>query len=261
MTAMEKLAKRFAKTNREGDKIPLARLEAEGLVPGTLAEAMTVQQAFARYLGKPAVGWKVAIRPDGEPVGAPMFDCREVDGANVASFPLHGTEGIEIEICFTLSADIPASIEGLLTKADLTSYINSIHLGVELLRYRLQEKNQVPFPLFLADRLANHGFVIGPELDEGIVEVFTGNGENLLQLTVTEGTVSLFDAKVKHPNGDPIAPLVAFANSAFNTGEILKASNVVTTGSLCGAIPSTLAGETRIRLESAGAFTLSGPKR
>ncbi|MDH0870718.1 hypothetical protein N5C66_12795 [Rhizobium pusense] len=41
MTAMEKLAKRFAKTNREGDKIPLARLEAEGLVPGTLAEAMT----------------------------------------------------------------------------------------------------------------------------------------------------------------------------------------------------------------------------
>lgn len=50
-------------------------------------------------------------------------------------------------------------------------YIDEVHLGVELLRYRLAEKNQVPFPLFLADRLANHGFAIGPQVDKSIVEV------------------------------------------------------------------------------------------
>ncbi|MDR6192182.1 2-keto-4-pentenoate hydratase [Agrobacterium pusense] len=261
MTSFEKLARRFAEAVHEGARIPLTELEADGLVPGTLFAAMAVQRAFAEHWAKPVAGWKLAIRPDGEAVGAPIFDCVRVDDANLASFPEDSTEGVEVEICFTLSADIPASTARRMTRADLTGFIDKVHLGAELLRYRLVEKNQVPFPLFLADRLANHGFVIGPELDEGIVEVFTGNGENLLQLTVTEGPLSLFDARAKHPNGDPLAPLVAFANSEFNTGDMLKAGNVVTTGSLCGAIPSGLAGETRIRLESAGAFTISGPKR
>ncbi|RAL97713.1 2-keto-4-pentenoate hydratase [Agrobacterium sp. MS2] len=261
MTSIEKLARRFAEAVHEGARIPLAELEAEGLVPGSLSEVMAVQRAFAEHLAKPVAGWKLAIRPNGGAVGAPIFDCVRVDDANLASFPEDGTEGVEVEICFTLSADVPASTAGLMTRADLIRFIDKVHLGAELLRYRLVEKNHVPFPLLLADRLANHGFVIGPELDEGIVEVFTRNGENLLQLTVTEGTVSLFDAKVKHPNGDPLAPLVAFANSAFNTGDTLKAGNVVTTGSLCGAIPSALACDMRVRLESAGAFTLSGPKR
>ncbi|SCY42713.1 2-keto-4-pentenoate hydratase [Rhizobium sp. NFACC06-2] len=260
MTAIEKLAGRFTTASRGGAKISLAAVQAEGLIPGTLAEAMAVQRAFAESWAKPVAGWKLAIRPDGEAVGAPMFDCVRVDEANAASFPHGGTEGIEVEICFTLSADIPAAAARPLARADLMAFIDKVHLGAELLRYRLAEKNQVPFPLFLADRLANHGFVIGPKVDKGIVDVFAGNGENLPKLTVTEGPGSLFDAVVKHPNGDPLAPLVAFANSAFNRGSMLKAGNVVTTGSLCGAIPSTLAGETHIRLEPVETFTLSGPR-
>lgn len=148
MTAIEKLAESFARASREGARIPLAKLEAESLIPGTLAEAMAVQRGFAEYREKPAAGWKLAIRPDGTAVGAPMFDCCWVDESNVASFPLHGPEGIEVEICFTLSADIPAATDGPLTRTDLMRYIDKVHLGVELLRYRLAEKNQVPFPLF-----------------------------------------------------------------------------------------------------------------
>lgn len=174
MTAIGKLAENFAEASRDGARIPLAELEAEGLVPGTLSEAMAVQRAFAGNWAKPVAGWKLAIRPDGGAVGAPIFDCVRVDDANLASFPQHGTEGVEVEICFTLSADIPASTAGRITRADLTEFIDKVHLGAELLRYRLVEENQVPFPLFLADRLANHGFVIGPELDEGIVEVLPG---------------------------------------------------------------------------------------
>lgn len=87
MTAIEKLAERFAKASREGARIPLAKLESEGLIPGTLAEAMAAQRDFAGYWGKSVAGWKLAIRPDGEAVGAPMFDCCEVNEANVASFP------------------------------------------------------------------------------------------------------------------------------------------------------------------------------
>ncbi|MFS8125346.1 2-keto-4-pentenoate hydratase [Rhizobium sp. BR 250] len=261
MTAIEKLAKSFTTACREGTQITLVALQSKNLIPATLAKAMAVQQAFAGYWGKPVAGWKLAIRPDGEAVGAPMFDCCQVNETNIASFPLGGTEGIEVEICFTLSADIPAATEGPLTRTDLMRYIDKVHLGVELLRYRLAEKNQVPFPLFLADRLANHGFAIGPQVDKGIVEVFAGNGKPLPQLIVTEGSVELFNATVKHPNVDPLAPLLAFANAALNTGDMLKAGNVVTTGSLCGAIPGTLSGKTHIRLGSVGALTLSGPQK
>lgn len=260
MTAIQKLAERFAKASRQGDKIALAELEGEGLVPGTLTEAIAVQRDFAGYLEKPIGGWKLAIRPDGEAVAAPMFDCCRVNNSNLASFALDGTEGIEVEICFTLSDDIPAATERRLTRADLMQYIDKVHLGVELLRYRLEEKNQVPFPLFLADRLANHGFALGPELDKRIVDVFAANSDDQPLLIVTKGPVQLFNAKVKHPNIDPLAPLLAFANAALNTGHMLRAGQVVTTGSLCGALPSALSGETGIKLESVGAFTLSGPK-
>lgn len=260
MTAIEKLAERFAKANREGARISLSALEAEGLVPDTLAEAMAVQRDFAGYWGRPVAGWKLAIRPDGEAVAAPMFDCCRVNDADIASFPLDSTEGIEVEICFTLSADIPAVAQGRLSRTDLMEYIDKVHLGVELLRYRLEEKNQVPFPLFLADRLANHGFAIGPEVDKGIVEVFAANGDALPRLIVTGGSEELFNATVKHPNIDPLAPLLAFANAALNMGDMLKAGQVVTTGSLCGALPGTLSSETHIVLEAVGAFTLLGPK-
>ncbi|AYM84594.1 2-keto-4-pentenoate hydratase [Agrobacterium tumefaciens] len=260
MAAIEKLAESFITASREGAKISLAAVQAEGLIPATLGEASAVQRAFAESWAAPVAGWKMAIRADGDAVGAPMFDCVRVDETNLASFPHDGTEGMEVEICFTLSADIPAAAAGPLTRADLIGFIDKFHLGAELLRYRLVEKNQVPFPLFLADRLANHGFVIGPEVDKDIVDVFAGKGENLPWLIVTEGSVQLFDGTVKHPNGDPLAPLVAFANAAFNKGNMLKAGNVVTTGSLCGALPSTLAGETNITLKSVGAFSLSGPR-
>ncbi len=261
MTAIEKLAESFAKANREGTKTTLAALQAEGFIPGSLEEAMAVQRTFAEKCAEPVAGWKLAIRPDGEAVAAPMFDCCRVNDANVACFPLDSTEGIEVEICFTLSADIPAAAEGRLTRADLMQYIDKVHLGVELLRYRLEEKNQVPFPLFLADRLANHGFALGPEVDKRIVDVFAADGDDLPLLIVTEGSAQLFNAKVKHPNIDPLAPLLAFANAALNTGHMLRKGQVMTTGSLCGALPSALSGEISIMLETVGAFTLSGPKR
>lgn len=261
MTPIEKLAETFTEASREGTKTTLAALQAEGLIPGSLEEAMAVQRAFAEKCAEPIGGWKLAIRPDGEAVAAPMFDCCRVNDANLASFPVDGTEGIEVEICFTLSADIPAAAEGRLTRADLMQYIDKVHLGVELLRYRLEEKNQVPFPLFLADRLANHGFALGPQVDKRIVDVFAADGDDLPQLIVTEGSTQLFNAKVKHPNVDPLAPLLAFANATLNTGHMLRKGQVMTTGSLCGALPSALSDETRIMLESVGAFTLSGPKK
>ena len=98
MTAIEKLAESFITASSEGAKISLAAVQAMGLIPGTLVEAMAVQQAFAESWAEPVAGWKLAIRPDGEAIAAPMFNCVRVDEANAASFPRDGTEGIEVEL-------------------------------------------------------------------------------------------------------------------------------------------------------------------
>jgi 2-keto-4-pentenoate hydratase len=257
MTAIEKLAQSFVKADLEGMKLPLATLEANGAIPASLHEAMAVQRAFVEASGKTVGGWKLAIRPDGTAVAAPMVDCYRVDDDNIASFSGTCIEGIEVEICFTLVSDIPAATATPLSRADILTHIDAVHLGVELLGYRLVEKNQVPFPLFLADRLANRGFVLGPEIDAAVVDTFAENAGKLPHLTVTEGTNIRFDAAVKHPNIDPLSPLLAFANSPLNRNGMLKSGQIVTTGSLCGAITSNLAADTYIDMKSVGAFTLS----
>ncbi|WP_332305218.1 2-keto-4-pentenoate hydratase [Rhizobium sp. GR12] len=257
MTAIEKLAQGLAKADLDSTKIPLATIEADGLVPSSLEAAMAVQGAFVEVSGKTVGGWKLAIRPDSTAVAAPMVDCCRVGDDNIASFSGAGIEGIEVEICFTLASDIPAATTTPQSRADILKHIDAVHLGVELLGYRLVEKNQVPFPLFLADRLANRGFVLGPEIGAAIVDTFTENTGKLPHLTVIEGTDVRFDAAVKHPNIDPLAPLLAFANSPLNKDGLLKRGQIVTTGSLCGAITSSLAAETHIDMKSVGAFTLS----
>lgn len=258
--SIEELGRRYAQADRAGATIPFAQLHTDGLVPEDFEAAMAVQRAFVRASGKPVKGWKLAIRPDDQAIGAPMLDCYRVDDKNIAFLPQTGTEGIEVEICFILSSDIPVRGAAPFTRTELMRCIDTIHIGIELLRFRLVEKNHVPFPLFLADRLANHGFIIGPEIDGKVLDVFAGQEADLPRLVVTEGATQAFDATAKHPNGDALAPLLAFANSTLNKGDMLKAGSVVTTGSLCGFLPSTLALDIHIDLKPVGVLILTGSK-
>ncbi|MDS7594774.1 2-keto-4-pentenoate hydratase [Agrobacterium tumefaciens] len=260
MAMIEELARKFANAVADEEKIPLATLEHNGLVPKSLEEAMAVQRAFVETSGKALAGWKLAIISDGRAVAAPMIDCYQIDANSIASFPGQGISALEVEICFTLAADIPAATATPFSRTDILRHIDKVHLGVELLAYRLAEKNQVPFPLFLADRLANHSFVLGPEIDPAIVDIFAQGNDALTHLTVTEGTTTLFDSTVKHPAIDPLAPLVAFANASLNTGGLLKRGQIMTTGSLCGAVPSSLDADTLVTLSPAGTLTLKPQK-
>lgn len=98
--------------------------------------------------------------------------------------------------------------------------------------------------------------MIGPEIDATVIDNFARESAPFSHLTITEGTTTLFDETVKHPNIDPLAPLVAFANGPLNKGGMLKRGQVITTGSLCGAIPTALTALTAIDLASVGSFVL-----
>lgn len=55
---------------------------------------MDAQRAFVAAIGKSVAGWKLAIRPDGTAIAAPMVDCYSVTDDNLATFPAKGSKGL-----------------------------------------------------------------------------------------------------------------------------------------------------------------------
>ncbi|WP_143596119.1 hypothetical protein [Tistlia consotensis] len=218
------LARALAEAERDSRKLAAAELT----VPDSFEAALAVQAATLRALGTPAVAWKVAIRPDGQSVGAPIARLGRFGPDGRASLAGWGAEAIEVEIAFRLGAELPPPEDA--TEETVRAAVAAVHLGVEVIRLRLVEGPGAPFPLFLADRLGNGGYLLGPDIAPGRLAALPplavrGDGE-----TVFEGTAA-------HPNGDPLAPLVAWAKAPVRGAEGPRAGQVVTTGSFCGVVP------------------------
>ncbi|WP_311272696.1 MULTISPECIES: 2-keto-4-pentenoate hydratase [unclassified Rhizobium] len=232
----------LAEAEKQQSFLSAAKLEANGLVPETIETGMAAQAISAAAIGKEVGGWKVSFS-GGRAVAAPLID---VHDSRTGTVPKKGAVGVEIEICFVLSSDIPAPVEGrAYERDDILAQIASVHLGAELVSYRLIEENNAPFPLFLADRLGNHSFVLGPEIDRSLIERVLHEDQTLPSLRLEADGAVLLDAPAKHPQGDAVAPLLAYANSPIDHLGGLTQGQVVTTGSLCGLI--RLSGQTTIK--------------
>lgn len=232
----------LAEAEKQQSFLSAAKLEANGLVPETIETGMAAQAISAAAIGKEIGGWKVSFS-GGRAVAAPLID---VYDSRTGTIPKKGAVGVEIEICFVLSNDIPAPVKGqAYERDDILAQIASVHLGAELVSYRLIEENNAPFPLFLADRLGNHSFVLGPEIDRFFIERVLHEDQNLPSLLLEADGAVLLDAPAKHPQGDAVAPLLAYANRQIDHLGGLKRGQVVTTGSLCGLI--RLSGQATIK--------------
>lgn len=223
----------LAEAEKQQSFLSAAKLEANGLIPETIETGMAAQAISTAAIGKEIGGWKVSFS-GGRAVAAPLIDVYDFRTGIV---PKNGAVGVEIEICFVLSNDIPAPVEGrTYGRDDILAHIASVHLGAELVSYRLIEENNAPFPLFLADRLGNHSFVLGPEIDRSLIERVLHEDQTLPPLLLEADGQVLFEAPAKHPQGDAIAPLLAYANRPIDHLGGLKRGQVVTTGSLCGLV-------------------------
>ena len=226
----------LAEAENQQSSLSVAKLESSGLVPDTIETGMAAQAIAAAAIGKDIDGWKVAINT-GRAIAAPILDLYDTSGDTAFDIPKPGAVGIEIEICFVLANDIPAPAQGkTYSREDVLSNVQSVHLGAELISYRLVEENKAPLPLFLADRLGNHSFVLGPEIDASFVERLALQDATLPVLVLESGDDVLFAAVPQHPQSDPVAPFLAYANAPIDHLGGLKRGQVVTTGSLCGLI-------------------------
>lgn len=226
----------LAEAEARQSSISAEKLESRNLIPSTIDTAMAVQALAVGTIGKDVAGWKLGLN-NGRPVAAPLLDLYDEVQDSTLTVPKPSAVGIEIEVCFVLAEDLPVLPLGeSYTREKILKVIESINLGAEFVSYRLTEENRVPFPLFLADRLANHSFVLGPAINPSYVQALAVQDASLPPLMVEAEDGVLFGAIPVHPQMDPVAPLLAYANAQNDHLGGLKRGQVITTGSLCGMI-------------------------
>ncbi|MDM9622771.1 2-keto-4-pentenoate hydratase [Rhizobium sp. AC44/96] len=239
------LAARLHSLHRAGKQAPTASFS----LPGDLHHAMDAQNFLAADEGIASNAWKVTVSPDGQAVTAPLHPYVQADSG--AQIPWHKGIKFEAEIAVRLGKDLPVRHNGSYTRAELVDAIATVHLGAELLVSAIEESGKDSFLLFLADRLGNSGYVLGPTVAKSAIDTASGT-----PLKVTLNGQSIYEAPAQHPKGDVLTWLLAYANDGLRPDSSLKAGALVTTGTLCGAIeleaPGTieivLDGETRLHL-------------
>lgn len=199
--------------------------------PSDYTAAMQTQAAVALALGASVGGWKVAVRPDGVAVAAPLFRSL-ITGQT--DFPIHpvGLMGIEVEIGLRLKRDLPARPMTAYRRDDILAATQALFIGIEIVSTRLPDHANAPFPLVLADNLANGGYVMGAEITDWSGLDLSG----LMTSVVIDGRM-VYEKPGGHGSGDPLVPVVAYASAQIDCLGGLRRGQIITTGTLCGLLP------------------------
>jgi 2-keto-4-pentenoate hydratase len=202
---------------------------------------MEAQDLLAAADGISRNAWKVTVSPQGQAVTAPLHPYVEViSGADIPWYP--GLK-FETEIAVRLGSDLPVRTGVPYSRTEVVEAISAVHLGAELLVSAVKESGSVSFLLFVADRLGNSGYVLGPKLEKSVVDTVGGT-----PLKVTHAARTIYDGPAQHPKGDVLTWLVDYANDGLRPETSLKAGALITTGTLSGAIELTEPGEIDIEL-------------
>ncbi|AWI59932.1 hypothetical protein AB395_00004755 (plasmid) [Sinorhizobium fredii CCBAU 45436] len=231
------IARRFATAT---DRIAAAELP----LPETIAEATAVQAAFVAPQDATAAGYKVARSPEGVGVAGHLSPIA-IAASDAPPVVFRWREGlrVEAEIGVRLASSLPPRQNGY-SRDEVIAAIAAVHLGVEVLDSRIAEGGKAPFLLFLADRLGNAGYALGPELPRDLLHGAEGR-----PLEVSLGGASLFSGEAHHPAADVLAWLIGWANEIERAEDTLAAGEIVTTGSLCGALDVASPGRLDVKLD------------
>lgn len=160
------------------------------------------------------------------------------------------TARVEPEVAFVLGKDLgPRSIPYL--DEEVRGAISETRLVLELLGGRYADPGAVSFPEKLADGLNNQGLFVGPVLAGALERKL-----DAIPLTIEGPDGLLLSRDGRHPAGHPLAPLCWLANFLAARGEGLKAGQVVTTGSYCGALELPLATLLTVTFDGLGCLSV-----
>ncbi|NIB58659.1 2-keto-4-pentenoate hydratase (plasmid) [Agrobacterium tumefaciens] len=238
------LAQHLVKLRTEGRQALTAEFAAP---PPNIESAMETQDRVSELEGIESHAWKVAASPDNDFVVAPLHPFLESASRRILIW--RPGMKLEVEIAVKLGKDLPVLLEGTYSRDAIAEAVCEIFLGVELVWSAVGDGGSVSYPLFLADRLGNMGYVLGPSLSASTLESFTG-----MPLYVSLNKKALYDAGAQHPTGDLLTWLLGYTNDTTRPQASLREGSVITTGSLCGAFEITEPGHINVRLNSDVSF-------
>lgn len=234
------LARELVRLRREGKQVPTSWFP---VLPTDFQGATETQKLVSEQEGVSGDAWKVAISPDKDFVVAPLHPYTCVASGSI--LPWRRGMKLEVEIAVRLGRELAVKSEGACSRSELVSAISEVYLGAEFIWTSVEEGGQVSFLLFLADRLGNMGYVLGPVLPASMLDTGTG-----LPLRVSLDDRTLHDAEALHPAGDVLTWLLGYINNTSRSQMALTADSVITTGSLCGALEIAEPGRIAIKLGS-----------
>ncbi|MBD8613909.1 fumarylacetoacetate hydrolase family protein [Pseudomonas putida] len=223
----------------------------ETSVPRTLAQGFAIQQRVGPLAGKFVGGWKCALPPSGKWIVAPLYEDAIVEEGQYR-LPCDATGArIEPELACVLADGLPARGEPY-TAQDIIAAIGSVHLALEVIDCRYTDPQSLPFEHLLADGLFNHGLVLGPP-----ISVRASDMPSELNITVRDATADRATLKGRHPDGNPLLPVVWLANFLSAQGIGLQAGQVIITGSYAGVLDVPINQPLRVQFGNAGSLSVN----
>ncbi len=220
-------------------------------VPSSLAQGFAIQQRVGSLAGKTVGGWKCALPPAGKWIVAPIYSDSILKGERYRLAADADKARIEPELACVLAHDLPARVEPY-TAEEIGAAISAVHMALEVIDCRYTDPHTLPFVQLLADGLFNHGLVLG----EAITLPNPSAMPAELEITVRGAKAERLNINGRHPDGDPLLPIIWLANFLSTQGIGLQAGQVVITGSYAGVLDVPVNQPLHVQFGEAGSLSV-----
>lgn len=210
------------------------------LHPRDRAEAYRVQACIEDYSAEPLYGWKIAatsiagqrhIGVDGPLAGRLLAERVIADGG---AFVLGSNlmRVAELEFAFRMGEDL-APRHASYSQDEVLARVASLHPAIELPDSRFAHFERAGLAQLVADNACAHYFVLGPKAPEGwrSLDLAAHPGQAFRNGALAE------QGQGSNVLGDPRIALTWLANELSRHGMMLKAGQVVTTGTCVKPLP------------------------
>jgi len=205
----------------------------DAIQPRTRAEGYAVQATLERRSASPLFGWKIAatsvagqkhINVDG-PLAGRLLRERAFESGAAVPFGANHMRVAEAEFAFCMRRDLTPQW-GLFSVAEVVDAAESLHPAIEIPDSRYDDFTGVGAAQLIADNACAHYFVLGEAAPE------TWRAIDLSAHAVKGEVVGKLarDGVGANVLGDPRIALAWLANELSSLGVILRAGQVVTTG-------------------------------
>lgn len=196
------------------------------------AAAYRVQAGVMEAVGATVGMIKTAVQADGVGVAAPIYADRL--GRTGYRLPVSNVLGLEVEVGLVLGKDV-------MSRSDVAGAIDHFFAGVEIVGSRFVDRDLAGPIGGLADNMSALAYVIGTE-PRRLKDDISG-----LKVALEFAGKAIFAGPARQGFGTVLASLEAYADAqqAFMP---LRAGAIVTTGSLCGLVPTSGTGHVVARL-------------